>query len=63
MYIKVIRERGMTNYGKFVSLVFSVLFMWRHSVVICCTDYKYDSAKVGFVYVKALGWTLRTEVD
>ena len=38
------------------------LFLWRQSVFICVTDYKYDSAKVGVVYVKALGWTLRTEV-
>jgi len=39
--------------------------LWRQSFffLICGTDYKYDSAKVGVVYVKALGWTLRTEVD
>ena len=53
----------MKQYGKFVNSVFSVLFLWRQSFFICGTDYKYDSAEVSVVYVKALGWTLRTEVD
>jgi hypothetical protein len=55
---------GVKQYGKFVNLVFSVLFLRRQSFCfICGIDCKYGSAKVDVVYIKALGWTLRTEID